>query len=141
VWGNADHTRVLQVIHNPRYAGAFCYGRIRFHRKPDGRVASEKLPRDQWHTLLPGAHPGYLSWEEYEENQRRLLKNAQAYGAERRKSPPREGPALLQGLAVCGRCGRRMTVRYHTRNGRTVPEYCCQAVSVEKAGPHCQDIP
>jgi len=71
----------------------------------------------------------------------RLRDNAQAHGAERRKSPPREGPALLQGLAVCGVCGRRMTVRYHTRKGRQWPEYVCQREGIETATARCQSIP
>ena len=71
----------------------------------------------------------------------RLRDNAQAHGAERRKSPPREGPALLQGLAVCGVCGRRMTVRYHTRKGRQWPEYVCQREGIETATARCQCIP
>ena len=65
----------------------------------------------------------------------------QAQGAERRKSPPREGPALLQGLVVCGLCGRRMTVRYHTRKGRQCPEYVCQSEGIETATSKCQSIP
>ena len=97
------------MLKNPRYAGAFAYGRSRGRKLPGGKERRQRLPREEWHTLICGAHPGYLSWEEYEENLARLHENAQANGAERRKSPPREGPALLQGLAVCGRCGARMT--------------------------------
>ena len=59
----------------------------------------------------------YISFAQYETNLQRLHDNAQAQGEERRKSPPREGPALLQGLVICGRCGRRMTIRYHCRHG------------------------
>ena len=61
--------------------------------------------------------------------------------ADRRKSPPGEGPALLQGLVVCGVCGRRMTLRYHTRNGRLTPTYVCQREGIEHAQPICQSIP
>jgi hypothetical protein len=84
---------------------------------------------------------GYISWEEYEQNQKRLLENAQAVGADRRKSPAREGPALLRGMMVCGRCGRRMTVRYHLRYGRLCPDYLCQRRGIENAEPICQQIP
>ena len=62
-------------------------------------------------------------------------------GADRRQSPPREGPALLQGLVVCGRCGERMTVRYHTRHGRQWPEYLCQRAGIEQGTPPCQRVP
>src|SRR5262249_20500151 len=66
---------------------------------------------------------------------------AQAIGFERRKSPPREGPALLQGLIVCGKCGRRMTLRYHARQAGLCPEYVCQRKGIENAEPPCQRIP
>ena len=66
-------------------------------------VRSCAVPQDEWETLIPGAHAGYLSWEDYEQNQKRLHESAQAIGADRRRSPAREGPALLQGLVVCGR--------------------------------------
>ena len=62
-------------------------------------------------------------------------------GSDRRKSPAREGPALLQGLILCGRCGERMTVRYHSREGRLWPEYLCQRDGIEHAKPVCQQIP
>ena len=67
--------------------------------------------------------------------------NAQANGADRRRSPPREGPALLQGLAVCGICGDRMTVRYHRRHGTVWPTYVCQRRGIAQAEPICQSIP
>src|SRR5690606_34129430 len=67
--------------------------------------------------------------------------NAQAHGKDRRKRPPRDGPALLQGLAVCGVCGQRMTVRYHVRKGRQWPEYVCQREAIETATAKCQNIP
>ena len=81
----------------------------------DGECKVQPLPREEWHTFLPESHPAYISWEEHERNLRRLRESAQAIGFDRRKSPPREGPALLQGLIVCGKCGRRMTLRYHFR--------------------------
>lgn len=140
-WGPLTHNRTLQVLHNPRYAGAFVFGRHREHRGPDGRKSYVPLPRDQWHTLLIDAHPGYIPWDQYEQNLKTLTDNANAHGADRRKSPPREGPALLQGLVMCGVCGDRMTVRYYTRQGRQVPTYVCQRDRIEYAGKVCQHIP
>jgi DNA invertase Pin-like site-specific DNA recombinase len=137
VWAELTHSRALQVLHNPRYAGAFVYGRKRVRKKADGSETCLTRPRDQW-ILLPGMHPGYISWEQYEENQRRLRENAQAQGEDRRKSPPREGPALLQGLVLCGVCGRRMTVRYHSRHTQPVPDYVCQKDGIEHGKPICQ---
>ena len=139
-WQALRLTRVLQVLHNPRYAGAFVFGRSRQRRRPGGGVEHRRLAREDWTVLLTDVHPGYISWERFEANQRQLRDNARAYGAHRR-SPPREGPALLQGLAICGVCGDRMTVRYHTRRGRQVPDYLCQREGVDTASAVCQRIP
>lgn len=141
VWTELQHSQILRILHNPRYTGAFVFGRSRTRKRVDGGVGMKWLPRDEWDTLIPDAHPGYISWEEYEQNQSQLRENAQASGTDRRRSPPREGPALLQGLVVCGICGNRMTVRYHTRGGRLCPEYLCQMSGIEHAVPICQRIP
>src|ERR1700727_745134 len=87
-WAELPHSRALHILHNPRYAGAFVYGRSRTRNNPNGGVSYTRLPREQW-TLLKNTHPGYISWEQYEENLLRLRENAQAIGADRRKSPPR----------------------------------------------------
>jgi hypothetical protein len=136
------HSHVIQILRSPRYAGAFTYGRTRSRKKIDGegRNSSVRQPREQWHTL-PNARPSYISWEEYEENLQCLRENAQAQGTDRRKSPPREGPALLQGLALCGICGKRMTIRYHVRGDLLVPEYLCQKEGIARAEQPCQRIP
>ena len=119
------HWRVLRTLHNPRYAGAFVYGRHRERTAPQRQDPLPRpLPRDQWTALIPDAHPGYITWDQFEHNQTLLLANAQAHGDDRGAGPAREGPALLQGLAICGRCGRRMTVRYHhppRRRGPRLP--------------------
>jgi DNA invertase Pin-like site-specific DNA recombinase/G:T/U-mismatch repair DNA glycosylase len=140
LWDDLEYSRALQVLHNPRYAGAFFFGRSRQRRTPTGGERFETLPRDEWIALIPGAHAGYIAWEEYEQNQRRLHDNAQAQGAERRKSPPREGPALLQGLVLCGVCGERMTVRYRHRTRRLRPDYVCQKKAIRHAEPLCQAV-
>ena len=99
------------------------------------------MPREQWIALIPDAHPGYISWDQYETNQQLLLGNATAHGADRAAGPAREGTALLQGLAICGRCGRRMTVRYHTRRGVEVPDYQCMNRCIQDGGQRCQTVP
>jgi DNA invertase Pin-like site-specific DNA recombinase len=139
VWAELGHSRVLYILHNPRYAGAFVFGRNRTRSKADGSTTYTKLPREQW-TLLKDVHPGYIGWEQYEQNLQRLRENAYANGQERRKSPPREGPALLQGLAVCGVCGSRMTVRYHMRTTKLIPEYVCQSDGADHIVLVCQRL-
>ena len=140
IWGDLGLSRVLQVLHNPRYAGAFFFGRSRTRTWPDGSHRTQLLPSEDWLVLIPNLHAGYITWEDYQDNQRRLREGAQAHAAERRKSPPREGPALLQGLVICGVCGRRMTVRYHVRQGNLYPDYVCQTGHVEHAAPLCQHL-
>jgi DNA invertase Pin-like site-specific DNA recombinase len=140
-WGPLRHWRVLRTLHNPRYAGAFVYGRRREARAPNGKKTFQELPREQWVALIPDAHPGYLSFAQYETNQTLLAANAAARGTERAAGPAREGPALLQGLAICGLCGRRMTVRYHVRRGEQIPDYQCVGESIQAGAPRCQTIP
>ncbi len=134
-WRDLDISTVLRILRNPRYAGIYCYGRTRRY-KAQGRNVLQKRAPDDWHAWIPDAHPGYISQQEYEENLRRLDENVRAAGLHRR-SPPREGPALLQGIVLCGKCGRRMRVRYHSRvDKQLVPSYFCP----RKLGPTCQAI-
>ncbi len=141
IWGEMVHSRALQLLHNPRYAGAFFFGSSRQRKKGDGHVDFRRLPRDEWHTLLPDSHAGYITWDQFQRNLARLAENACALGEDRRRSPPGEGPALLQGLAVCGLCGKRMTVRYDCRETTPAPRYVCQRDGIEHGGPVCQSIP
>jgi DNA invertase Pin-like site-specific DNA recombinase len=142
-WGPLLHSTTLKVLRNPRYAGAFCFGRTRTTKQLDGSHQTQVVPQDQWQFLLRGAHVGYLTWEEYEANLQQLQQNRPAYGEDRRHGPAREGPALLQGLVICGRCGNRMTLRYYQRKHgtRLYPEYLCQKEQIEQAGDQlCQQV-
>ncbi len=142
-WMPLQHNAVRKVLRNPRYAGAFCFGLTRSSKHPDGSLHIQTLPQEQWLFLMREVHPGYISWEDYEANLAQLRANRQAHGEDRRHGPPREGPALLQGLVICGRCGNRMTVRYHdvTKGKRLYPEYLCQKECVEKGeDKHCQRV-
>ena len=137
VYSKLTRSRALQVLKNPRYAGAFAYGlRQSFARGLEQKPLVKFVPREQWKAFVKDAHPGYISWETYEEHLRRLQANA--YGSkDNRRCPPRQGPALLQGLVLCGVCGQRMTVRYHTRRGKMAsPDYLCRG-----AMKRCQSIP
>jgi Recombinase zinc beta ribbon domain/Recombinase len=133
---------VLFTLHNPRYAGAYFYGRRKQLTDIDGHTRTVHKPRDQWTVLICDAHPGYITFEQYERNQATLQANAAAHsGEERRAGPAREGPALLQGLVVCGKCGKRMTVSYHARcNGEPLPDYHCSREGIATGTPPCQTI-
>jgi DNA invertase Pin-like site-specific DNA recombinase len=143
-WKPLTHTNILKLLHNPRYAGAYSYGRSRHTSDLDGHHRKVPKPVQEWTVLIPGAHPGYITWAQFETNQATLTANALAHDPDRQAraaGPAREGPALLQGLAVCGRCGRRMTMRYHSRtDGTLVAQYLCQSVGIETGTPICQFI-
>jgi hypothetical protein len=141
VWVPLRHARVVGVLHNPHYAGAYFFGRTRTRPGPGARVTTSSLPREQWASFIPDAHPGYIDWETFEANQAHLLANAQAHGADRRAGPAREGGALLQGLAVCARCGKRMTVSYHLRRSVERPDYNCMSEAIATGSPRCQSVP
>lgn len=140
LWSELTHSRTLFVLHNPTYAGAYTFGRTRQRKLPDGSTINKHLPRSEWTTLIRDAHEGYLSWEQYEQNLQRLRDNAKSYGEERERGAPREGPALLQGLAICAICCARMTVRYHQWGKQTRPTYVCQHMGIETGRPICQSI-
>ena len=139
-WMPLTHCRTLQVLHNPRYAGAFSYGRHRTRHHATGS-SRHLAPRDQWIALIKDAHPGYISWDTFEHNQQVLARNAGAFAKDRHLSPAREGNALLQGLAICGICGKRMSVSYQTRKGQLYPSYRCIKDAIERHQMSCQRIP
>lgn len=137
-WARAAHTRILQVLHNPRYAGAFVYGRLRTRLLPDGKHSTTKVPQSEWQFLIPDLHIGYITWEQFEANQKRLAENAWGFGAVRNAGPAREGPALLQGRVICGICGERMSIHYRMEHHQLAPTYFCQVHRAEKV---CQRVP
>jgi len=141
-WQRLTSGRAQVILKNPRYTGAYYYGRQRSRKNVDGSTTHFQVPRDEWLVLIKDAHPGYITWEQYEENLRRMRQNAIAYNVIDRKTPPREGPSLLQGLAICGKCGQRMTIRYkYQRQGRLDPVYLCQRNRIERWESSCQYIP
>ena len=141
VWNELTYSRTLDVLHNPRYAGAFVLGRTRQRKLGNGRRTTRKLARSEWSVLLRDLHPSYITWEDFEENQRRLYGNNWRTRGTQGTTPPREGPALLQGLVLCGVCGKHMAVRYYQRQGRRVPWYYCARGPVRRAGDKCQEVP
>ncbi len=139
-WSKLEHSRALQILHNPRYAGTFVFGRRRVVRQSNGEYRYYNVPQEEWQVVIPGSHKGYISWETYMENQQQLSKNAKSSGEDRRNGPVREGKALLQGIAICGKCGKRMTIRYHFKKGKLIPNYLCQRDGIKNSEPICQTI-
>jgi DNA invertase Pin-like site-specific DNA recombinase/DNA-binding MarR family transcriptional regulator len=141
-WRRPSRAGVTNMLRNPAYAGIYAYGRStldRRRRRPGrpftGRV---RQPREQWAVFLPGVLPAYISIEQYERNMARMDANrsrAQSLGA------VRDGPALLAGLAACGRCGSKMTVRYQRGPGaRLHPVYVCSRAKSDYAAAQCQQL-
>ncbi len=139
-WGAINHSRVIQILHNPRYAGAFVYGRWRSGRTTELNPTLKKVPQEEWQVLIQEAHVGYISWEEFERNQTILKRNSGGFANGARGSVPREGAALLQGRVVCGLCGARMRVRYQLVSATLAPYYQCAEAAVHDAGKLCQSI-
>jgi DNA invertase Pin-like site-specific DNA recombinase len=106
-WGRLTHSRVLGVLQNPAYAGAYVYGRYRSRRlvSPDGtiRTSTVELPRTEWVVVIHDHHTGYIDWETFLRTEARLQRNRTNAG----ERPPREGEALLQGILVCGAAAAR----------------------------------
>lgn len=126
IWGRLTHSRVIGVLANPCYAGTYVFGRHQSCKKIDatGEICSRsrRVPEDQWRVVIPDHHPGYITRDQFLANRKRLADNRT--NIETLAGPAREGLCLLQGLLLCGICGRRLTVRY-TGNGGLYPIYEC----------------
>jgi len=138
-WEPLSRSQVIRILRNPRFAGTYFYGRTRSKRKIEGGRKLRPVTQEHWYAFLKNAHPAYITWEDFEENQRQLDINAKNVFPSH--APPREGPALLQGLAICGVCGRRMSIQYHQRGDRLVPDYRCDYKAIQCLEKACQHIP
>ena len=136
-WGRLSHSRVLSILSNPAYAGAYVFGRSVASRSvsPEGviRTRTTRLPRAQWPILLHDHHPAYISWETFLANEKRLAQNRTQHGAR----PPREGEALLQGIVKCGSCGRTMS---SVCSHNTMSYSCTHARANHTVTPACRNV-
>jgi DNA invertase Pin-like site-specific DNA recombinase len=143
IWGRLTHSRVIGMLANPAYAGTYVYGRYQSRKQisADGEIRTQlrRVPQDEWRVSIPDHHPGYTTWEQYLANRQRL--EANRTNDEVLAGPAREGLCLLQGLLLCGTCGRRLGVRY-TGNGGIYPIYQCIWKHREALTPHaCMSMP
>jgi DNA invertase Pin-like site-specific DNA recombinase/predicted DNA-binding transcriptional regulator AlpA len=141
-WVEASYTAIHHVLRNPVYAGAYVYGRTRQETILDAsgerKKRLRKLPRSEWQVLIPDHHCGFIDWPAYEANQQRLAQNTRPK-PHTSAGAVREGGALLQGLASCGHCGRRLHTHYRGRS--SAPGYhCAGKVLVENRGVYCLNI-
>ncbi len=137
-WGRLNHARVLGILNNPCYAGAYVFGRYASRRTvdPDGSIHSgiSLLPHGPVAgpdptTTTPATSAGTTTWP----TRRSWPRNRTNAGAR----PAREGQALCQGIISCGSCGRPMSTRYH-RDGRGA--YECHARKTSRPRPTCRSI-
>jgi len=143
VWDTLGHGRVLHILHNPFYAGAYVYGRtvtrtqLLPNEEPRVKGRTRQIKRDDWPIVLLDAHPGYISYEEFRRHQQQLDDN-RTWRPEEWRGAVREGMALLQGITLCGRCGRRMSIRY-LQDG-IIPLYECNQAHTQHAAKTCQTM-
>ena len=129
-WERLSTSRARSVIKNPVYAGVYAFGQRRYTRRPDAdghlRRHSKILPAESWTVKIDDHHPAYIGWTTFLENQAMLRKNQTTSGQTPVSGPAREGHGLLQGLMLCGHCGRRVGVRYEGDGGSKC-RYMCHA--------------
>ncbi len=135
-WRQPTIGRIIQILKNPAYAGAFAYGRTRV-RYENGVPTKRRdyIAADQWKALVKGKYPAYVSWEDFERIGAMLRDNHSEYVRRQTRGVPRDGKLLLQGIVACGHCGRKMTIQYKGR-----PRYSCAHLATTAAGPTCQLI-
>jgi DNA invertase Pin-like site-specific DNA recombinase len=142
-WVEASYHAIHQVLTNPVYAGAYVYGKTRTETMLDASGARKKrrryLPREQWLVVIREHHKGYIDWPTYEANQARIATNTRPRPHHDAGGAVREGGALLQGIASCGHCGRRLRTHYSGRS--SAPGYHCSGEHlVQGRGSHCLNI-
>lgn len=131
-WRRPSYESVHLIITNPTYAGVYCYGKKQRQYDPlTRRTQVVKLPRKEWEVFIPDHHPGYVTLDEFEENQRTITNNRFQYPQS--QGAARTGEALLQGLVYCQHCGRRMRVRY----GGSGVYYLCDRSKQRFGDPTC----
>ena len=143
LWRPLDHGRVLAVLHNPAYAGTYVYGRTKTRKvvspgeEPRVKGRTLRVAIEDWPYVLHDHHPAYITWSQFQRNQQRLIDNCTSQHQDHRGAI-RDGAALLQGLVMCGRCGRRMTIRY--MDDGKIPVYECNQLHNAFGEKVCQSL-
>src|SRR5579871_2016462 len=138
-WAPAVYSALLNLLGNPIYGGAYAFGKTKTRTKViEGRARKtegHKKPRLEWTVLIPGHHPGYITWEQYERNQDMLAANVQIKGRAEPKAG-RGGRALLSGLLRCRRCGHMLYVSYSGSQGMVL-RYQCRGAHMRDGAERC----
>ncbi len=142
VWQPARTSAILDILHNPAYAGAYVYGRklLDTARRTPGHPSGGRIlqPIDKWEICLHNRYPAYIAWDEFVANQAKLRANSLKY-REEQPGVARKGQALLQGIVRCGRCGALFHLHYSGKQGEW-PEYRCSADQSQFGGTDCQRV-
>ena len=142
-WLTPKYAMFLRTLRNPIYAGTYVFGRTRTIRCLDDsgveRTRHVRVERDQWRVVIHDHHDAYISWEHFVNNQEQLRGNQNMRGTDQ-PGPAREGLALLQGLVVCGHCGRRMGLSYGGSTRARVYQYRCSQARQQQGGRDCQVV-
>jgi Recombinase/Recombinase zinc beta ribbon domain len=135
-WTPPTAGAVRRMLRNPAYAGAFAYGRTRYTRSSDGRVTITRMPQNEWRVVVKDRYPAYVDWQTFERIQTMLRDNYAEYLRRETRGTPRDGAALLQGIAWCGECGHKLVVQYCNGN-----RYACTYLQQTQGAPMCQHLP
>jgi hypothetical protein len=143
LWRPLDHGRILAILHNPAYAGTYVYGRTKTRNvvlpgeEPRIKGRTRRIAPEDWPHVLHDHHPAYITWGQFRRNQQQLIDNCTTQHQDHRGAI-REGAALLQGLVMCGRCGRRMSIRY--MDDGKLPMYECNRLHNAFGEKVCQSL-
>jgi DNA invertase Pin-like site-specific DNA recombinase len=137
-WRTPTNSMLLGILKNPAYAGAFVYGRTRSCQATysSGKVMTVRRPMSEWKIVVRDRYPAYLDWESFERVQKMLSDNYAEYQRNKTRGAPRDGAAVLQGIAWCGQCGHKMNVEYKVAN-----RYVCNFLQRSQGGGLCQHLP
>ena len=146
VWLEPSYAMVLRTLHNPIYAGAYVFGKSQTVRALAGEgsqtIQVRRVNRREWPVLIHEHHAAYLCFEQFLANQARMQGNSMMRNVERPQASgaAREGAGLLQGLALCAHCGRKMHLSYGGHRSQRVYQYRCSRARSQHPGPDCQLI-
>jgi len=147
VWLEPTYRMIRQTLHHPIYSGAYVFGRTQTVRQlaKDGSqiLHVRRIKREEWPVLIHDHHSSYLSFEKFLSNQERLRNNSTMQNRKQSSGPAREGPALLQGLVLCGHCGRKMNLSYgghKSVNSKRIYQYRCMQARHQIQVPDCQVV-
>lgn len=149
VWGGPQHGRIIwkaptlsalvRMLHNPTYAGVYVYGQFAYdafeRSEATGKAKTRLRPIEEWPVCLHEAFPAYVSWAQFQSNQQLLRANGYRSSS---RGAPRKGAALLQGIAFCGHCGRKMGLQHYATREKRAPAYVCYRAYQNEGAASCQ---